>query len=471
MKIEVLSAEIGSTITAVSGFEGFRDGKPRLAGQGSAPTSVEQGDVRIGLNAAIDELKKNLGTGQLEWERFSASSSAAGGLRMSVHGLVYDMTVRAAREAALGAGANLCGLSSGEMGPADIEHMIASKPNILLIAGGVDYGEKKTTLKNAGLIRDALVQESLTIPVIYAGNTAARDEIRDIFAGTGIHLRIADNVYPRIDELVIEPTRRIIQEVFEEHITDAPGMKHIRDLVDGTIMPVPGAVMRAAKLARGKLGDLIVFDVGGATSDLHSVCADSPDIGRMLLSPEPEARRTVEGDLGVYVNRTLVMETAEAGLLAGLFAGRDADELRRAVEALPPKPETDEDKHLAGELTYIAAKTALERHAGRYRDLYTLSGKQRFAEGKDLTAVTTVVGTGGALTRLPGGRKLLQRVLDSGSGRELFPPVESRILLDENYIMAAAGVLSVEFPEAAAELILESLGGVNNGRTGHRSKY
>ena len=45
-------AEIGSTTTVVSGFTGL-DSSPRLAGQGQGPTTVEEGDVRRGLNLAL----------------------------------------------------------------------------------------------------------------------------------------------------------------------------------------------------------------------------------------------------------------------------------------------------------------------------------------------------------------------------------------------------------------------------------
>ncbi|GAI06746.1 unnamed protein product, partial [marine sediment metagenome] len=67
-------------------------------------TTVEDGDVTIGLEDAIEELKKSLNINELSWSNFYTSSSAAGGLRMSVHGLVKEMTVKAANEAALGAG-------------------------------------------------------------------------------------------------------------------------------------------------------------------------------------------------------------------------------------------------------------------------------------------------------------------------------------------------------------------------------
>jgi uncharacterized protein (TIGR01319 family) len=375
---------------------------------------------------------------------------------MSVHGLVYDMTVKAAREAALGAGANIWNITAGRMRPRDAERMISSRPNIILIAGGVDYGERNTALENGELIAEALEAADLRIPIIYAGNIENREEIVEIFERRGLSATAVENVYPRIDELVIEPTRHVIQRVFEEHIVTAPGMEHIRDLVDGHIMPVPGAVMRAAQLLRQELGDLIVFDIGGATTDLHSVCSDTPEVSRMLIAPEPEAKRTVEGDLGLYVNRRQVMEQAARELKLALNIGDD--ELRAAIEALPPMPESDAEQRLARELSLHAGRLALARHAGRYRELYSLAGKQRYAEGKDLTGIGTVIGTGGALCRLPGGEQTLRRILSSGTGRELFPPPESRVLLDRDYIMAALGVLADDYPAGAAELLCRSLG-------------
>lgn len=455
MQVQLLFAEIGSTTTVVTGFDRLNSDTPVLLGQGKAPTSVDRGDVRIGLEAALEDLKQALGAEKLGWGRFAAASSAAGGLRMSVHGLVYDMTVKAAREAALGAGANLCGITAGKMGPGDLDRMTASRPHIILIAGGVDHGEKETALHNAAAIRDALTGAALKVPVLYAGNSAAREEVAALFEGTGLSLHITDNVYPRIDELVVEPARRIIQDLFEVHITAAPGMEHVRDLVDGPILPVPGAVMEAAKLARERYGDLLVFDVGGATTDLHSVCSDSPEAGRMMIAPEPEAKRTVEGDLGVYVNRRQVRE--RGGKILDRTLGLEGPDTDGAVEALPPIPQTEKEIILARELAFHAGRTALERHAGRYRELYSLSGKQRYAEGKDLTAVQTVIGTGGALTRLGAGEEILRRILESGSGRELYPPKESRILLDRHYILAAAGVISREYPGGAAALIAASL--------------
>ncbi|MFA6782895.1 MAG: glutamate mutase L, partial [Sedimentibacter sp.] len=304
MKVDVLVAEIGSTTTVVNAFNGIGTGNPAFIGQGQAPTTVLEGDVTIGLRGAIEGLKKNLQADTLIWDDMLATSSAAGGLKMTVHGLVYDMTVRAAKEAALGAGGIIKMITSGRLRRTDLKKVQEIKPNIILVAGGVDYGERDTAIYNMEMI----LSMGLKIPIIYAGNIENREEVRLLCEEAQNQLYIVENVYPKIDTLVVEPTRKIIQDAFEEHIIHAPGMAKVRDLVKGPIIPTPGAVMEAAKVLKEEIGDLIIFDVGGATTDLHSVTEGSSEINSILISPEPVAKRTVEGDLGVYVNVAHVVE-------------------------------------------------------------------------------------------------------------------------------------------------------------------
>ncbi|HSH35987.1 glutamate mutase L, partial [Schnuerera sp.] len=134
MKINLLVAEIGSTTTVVNAFN--LNPCPIFIGQGQAPTSVMEGDVNIGLKAAIENLASSLKNDKVEYDELIATSSAAGGLRMTVHGLVYDMTVKAAKEAALGAGANIKFISAGKLRNSDLKKIKEINPNIILIAGG-----------------------------------------------------------------------------------------------------------------------------------------------------------------------------------------------------------------------------------------------------------------------------------------------------------------------------------------------
>ena len=451
MKVDVLVAEIGSTTTVVNAFHRLGEAQPVFLGQGQAPTSVLQGDVCVGLQGAMDDLCRRQGWPDLQYDAMLATSSAAGGLRMTVHGLVYDMTVRAAREAALGAGANLHLVTAGIMQEEDLEDLRDINPNLILIAGGTDYGERKTALENARLIREL----GLNVPVIYAGNVQNQTRVQRIFADAPAECYVVENVYPRLDELNIEPARKVIHQVFEKHIIHAPGMERVRTMVTGSIIPTPGAVMECAKLLYELVGDLVVLDVGGATTDVHSVTEGSEEIASIQLSPEPMAKRTVEDDLGVFVNaRSMAKQIGMHNLEKEI--GRDPAPIFAHYKAIPDTPE---QFLLTETLAWHAASDALERHCGRFRYTYGSNGRQTFAEGKDLTNVKYLVATGGALTRLPGRKAIMERLchLNDG-GKLLFPKAQNlRLLEDRQYYMASLGVLSRYHREAAVALLKQDM--------------
>lgn len=445
----MLVAEIGSTTTLVNAFDRVDGPHPVFLGQGAALTTVSEGDVGVGLSRAVEDLGHALGTTCVEYSRLLATSSAAGGLRMTVHGLVHDMTVKAAKEAALGAGAVLRTVTAGRLSDADVAKVRAVNPNIILLAGGVDFGEKETILENARKIADA----GLAAPVIFAGNRAVEDEISSTFMDRGMSVTIVENVYPRVDVLNIEPARRAIQEVFEDHIVTAPGMQRIREMVAVGVMPTPGAVMAAAKLLYEAVGDLVVIDVGGATTDVHSVTEGSEEVAKILTSPEPVAKRTVEGDLGVYMNARNIADLVGKEKLQA-ETGLDLDE---SLVSLEPVPTTPEGLVFARALATEATRIAVARHAGEVRHLYGPLGRVTVAEGKDLTRVRWIVGTGGAVARLPGGEQILEAAKGRNGDTRLLPPQGARCLVDKDYVMASCGVLGRLHPGAARAIMLQSL--------------
>ena len=455
MKIDVLVAEIGSTTTVVNAFDHLESDSPVFLGQGQAPTSVKEGDVNIGLQAAIEDMKKNLHieNEKLEYTNMLATSSAAGGLRMTVHGLVYDMTVKAAKEAALGAGANIHLITAGKLSKVDMIKLDRIKPNIILIAGGVDYGERETALYNSELI----AASDLNIPVIYAGNIAVADDVKLIFESYSKekNLHIVPNVYPKIDILNIEPTREVIQDIFEKHITEAKGMEKIREMVNGPIIPTPGAVMKASKILKDEIGDLVTIDVGGATTDIHSVTEGTEKVNKILVEPEPVAKRTVEGDLGVFINKKNIVDLIKIEKLEKEL-NMSSEDIERFTDSDIAIPQTEEHKRFIERLTKEAVIVSINRHAGGYRTYF--GGKSdTLAFGKDLTAVKWIVGTGGALTRLTAREEILNSISQFNRADKLLPTAEAKILIDNDYIMASLGVLSSLNKEAAIKLLLKSL--------------
>ena len=455
MKIDVLVAEIGSTTTVVNAFDHLESDNPVFLGQGQAPTSVKEGDVNIGLQAAIEDMKKNLHieNEKLEYTNMLATSSAAGGLRMTVHGLVYDMTVKAAKEAALGAGANIHLITAGKLSKVDMIKLDRIKPNIILIAGGVDYGERETALYNSELI----AASDLNIPVIYAGNIAVADDVKLIFEAYSKekNLHIVPNVYPKIDILNIEPTREVIQDIFEKHITEAKGMEKIREMVNGPIIPTPGAVMKASKILKDEIGDLVTIDVGGATTDIHSVTEGTEKVNKILVEPEPVAKRTVEGDLGVFINKKNIVDIIKIEKLEKEL-NMTPEDIEKFTNSDIAIPETEEHKRFIERLTKEAVIVSINRHAGGY-STYFGSKSDTLAFGKDLTAVKWIVGTGGALTRLTAREEILNSISQFNRADKLLPTAEAKILIDNDYIMASLGVLSSLNKEAAIKLLLKSL--------------
>lgn len=429
MRLEILTIEVGSTITKANGFELLREGVFEHVGQGFAPTSVAAGDVGPGVDQAIADLQSSSGL-KVDDPEIHVNSSAAGGLRMTVHGLTRGMTARAAREAALGAGAIVKLVTAGVLTDYDLEQVRAIEPNIILLAGGVDYGEQGPVLRNAEL----LASLGLKAPVLFAGNAAIRQPVRKILEAAGIEAELADNVFPEVDVLNIEPVRRLIHEAFNRHIIHAPGMTRLQALTHGSVLPTPGAVLRGAELFADAVGDCLVVDVGGATTDVHTVTDGSVEWTSKMTEPEPRAKRTVEGDLGVYVNA--------ANIVA--LAGDPAWEER--LSDLVAVPHTEAQLELTRWLCARAAETAVRRHAGVVTNLYTATGRRQVVKGKDLTAVRWLVGTGGALTRVPGGEEILRAVCQ-GPGEHLLPPPDVQVLIDRDYRFSALGTLAEGYPD------------------------
>lgn len=450
MKIDVLVAEIGSTTTLVNAFN-IHNENPTFLGRGVANTTVKT-NVIEGLQLAVEDLSTNLNVDSIEYDEMFASSSAAGGLRMSVHGLVYEMTVRASKEAALNAGANIHMVTANKVTERDLNKIKEINPNIILVAGGTDYGERATALYNIKLIMNL----DLDVPIIYAGNIENREEISELFknASKSKYLKMVDNVYPRVDYLNILPLRKVIYETFEENIIHANGMNHILEMVNQKIMPTPGSVMESTMILRENLGNIITIDVGGATTDIHSVSNASDDFIE-FQEGEPLQKRTVEGDLGVFINHENVIKLFKNNELLDKLSINE-EEFQELLDNYTYIPETKAQRELVLELTKKCTTLGLDRHVGDLKRVFTSSGQKIIPEGKDLTQVEYIILTGGALINLEGTKKIVRDYIIKNPTK-LVPNKNVQIYKDHDYIMASVGVLSLKYPESAITLLKKSL--------------
>jgi len=442
----VLLIDYGSTYTKVVAVD---VSEPKLLGCASAYTTIET-DVGEGLENALSELRFQTGISEFH-ERF-ACSSAAGGLRMVASGLVPELTAKAASLASMGAGAKVVGLYSYELIEDDIEEIIAKSPDIMLLTGGTDGGNKKCILHNAEMLANARCD----FPIIVAGNRNCGRDVMKILAHHEVYL--CENVMPSVGAINIEPTRQLIRDIFLKRIVRAKGLSN------EVLMPTPSAMLAAMELLATDIGGLVGIDVGGATTDVYSITDGAPCAVNVIYRglPEPYVKRTVEGDIGMRYSAQGIVEAVGISRIAdlsGMTADAAAGQTHYISGHTDSLPESDEQKALDFALAAMAIETATIRHAGTLEEIYTTSGRAYVQTGKDLTGVGTVIMTGGALLYTDRQNELVQYALYNDKKPQSLRPKKTELLVDSHYILAAMGLLSKFKPTVALELMKSFVSG------------
>ncbi|NYD43004.1 glutamate mutase L [Nocardioides panaciterrulae] len=436
------------------------------------PAADGSGDILEGYDACLAQLV-DADPRAADAEAL-ACSSAGGGLRIAVVGNEELVTAEAGRRVALSSGGKVvdviaaAGLPDGapEDGPYRALGQ-TTRPDVVLLTGGTDGGNAEVIVRAA---RD-LVEAGWRGPVVVAGNVEAQAEVAAVLAGLP-HV-LADNVVPRIGVLAPDSARAAIREMFLSHVI---GGKHLSGRADPatgaghqfTAMvrgATPDVVLTGVELlARGLdaerpgVGDVVVVDVGGATTDVHSVVEVDPEDGsvdasglaREVVATTP-VTRTVEGDLGM--RWSAVTTVAEAGL-ADL---EDAAARRQQDPSYLPDSDAEADADEA--IARAAVGLALRRHAGRSRVVVSPEGRVVERTGKDLREVALMVGSGGVLRN--GRPGVADRVLAGSLGAHLEGgwqlPERPRVVVDADYVLAAAGLLAGQHPDAAYRLAMRVL--------------
>jgi uncharacterized protein (TIGR01319 family) len=451
-------ADFGSTFTKLSLVE---PAEGRLLGRAEAPTSIGT-DLMDGYVEALAVAEARAG-GSVEVEQALAASSAGGGLRVAAVGLVADLTAAAARQAALNAGARVEAVLAGTPDDDQLGRLRAARPEIVLFAGGTDGGQSELVVENARRLAAAGIDAYFVV----ACNCQVADEVAGLLRKAGAAAEVAANVMPRLGELEIESAREAILRVFLEHVIGGKGLSAGSDFERMVRMPTPEAVLDATRLlSHGTesvpgIGDVMVVDVGGATTDVHSTRVAetvTPGIEDPLLPP-PATLRTVEGDLGLRSGAAGVLAAdarwiEEESLMDEAAIGRSVSFRSRDSKWIPDSPaEAQLDRLLA----IGCAAHALRRHCGTMLLSRGEKGPPTLVrDGPDLREVERVVGTGGVFVHREDGPEILRAALARRAPRSLVPhdPVFE---VDSNYILAAAGVLATHDADAAVRLLRREL--------------
>lgn len=426
--------DFGSTFTKASLVDLVR-GRilASAAHRTTLPTPEGEGDVLDGYDACVAALTAQ--DPRTAGAEVLACSSAGGGLRIAVVGNEELVTAEAGRRVALSSGGKVVSVVAMAAG-GDLTDL--DDPDVVLLTGGTDGGNSEVLLAAAA----ALVRSGWGGPVVVAGNVEARHDVARILAGVP-HV-LADNVVPRIGVLAPESARAAVREAFLAHVI---GGKHLSGRADFTAMvrgATPDVVLTGVELLAEVAGDVVVVDVGGATTDVHSVVDLDPDsVGREVVATT-RVTRTVEGDLGM--RWSAVTTVADRPDLA------EAAQLRHDDPGYLPSDDAGQDDDEA--IARTAVGTALRRHAGRARVVVGPDGRVVERTGKDLREVDLLVGSGGVLRH--GRPGVADRVLGDSTGDHVEGgwqlPRRPRVVVDSEYVLAAAGLLASDHPDAARRL-------------------
>ncbi|HET6445531.1 MAG TPA: glutamate mutase L [candidate division Zixibacteria bacterium] len=333
-KLKVLVVDFGSTFTKV----GILDAETEQFQLRYEPTTPD--DIREGLANGLGVLPECQEQG--DWRPLEASmnkfdvrlpcSSAKGGLKMVTVSLVKDESGFAADLAALTAGAKLLNSYQGKLTPEQARQIYeVEQPEIILLAGGVDYGgDTETQVHNARMLAENAQYASHTdygVPVIYAGNQDCLDKVERIFTDNRIDIRMTENVMPEVNTFHIEVVNEAIRELFQTVIIRGKGFDVAEKYMNEKFIPTPRAAFRGINLlAKGYgdqagLGSIMALDIGGATTDFYSNVLVNPLYaypGRdhakrlkraILKTPNtPLAYRRVEGKYGLSYNAENIKE-------------------------------------------------------------------------------------------------------------------------------------------------------------------
>ena len=462
----VLLIDFGSTYTKLTAVD---TQAPRILGGAQAFTTAST-DIMRGFEEALARLTAS--AGPLRFDARLACSSAAGGLRMVVCGLVPALTAKAARLAAFGAGAKVVRTYAYGLTREDVREIGETAPDILLLTGGTDGGNTEVILRNAGMIAGIPGEW----PVVVAGNRGAQDECAEILRAGTHPVYTAANVMPEMNRLNPGPVQQVIRDVFLTRIVRAKGLSRASAMLDDILMPTPSAALAAltllsegTKATRG-LGELAAVDLGGATTDVYSIARGDPVKPGVFLRelPEPYAKRTVEGDIGMRYSAAGVLEAAGAEQLAahaGVTTESLLDYAARLRSAPDTLPESPEEEALDRALAIGAVGAAFARHCGTLERVYTPAGPVDQQNGKDLTSVRRVVLTGGALIYARDAQGILDRSLAMQPPSSLCPR-GAGALTDRRYALSAMGLLGGADPEAALRLMLDDFGKEENDAAG-----
>jgi hypothetical protein len=443
----LLAIDVGSVHTRAMLFDVAEDRYHFVAqGQSISTSGGPFHDVSEGVRLAIEELQKVTGRtligkderlilpGQPDGSGVDAmvsTISAGPAISVVATGLLGDVSLESAQRLASSTYARLAesiGLNDRRKTEAQIDAIIQARPDVILIAGGVDHGATSSIAKIIEVVGLAcyLIPTDRRPVVLYAGNQEMSEKVKSQLEATTT-VRIAPNIRPAFDHEDLGPAQVCLAE--QVQLVRSAHMGGVADLVNicnGHSYPTATAFGRMVRFLskvyetnKGVLG----IDVGATSTILAAAFS-----GKLTLS--------VQTPLGLGEGLAGLVDVVDpAEITQWLSMPITPDDLQnylRQKMAFPASlPVTAEEQSIEQAVARVLMRQAL-------RNLPANPAGMTISRGDGLAApFEPILAAGSVLSSAPTPGQSALLILDG-----LQPVGVTTLVLDPNNLSAALGAAS-----------------------------
>ena len=232
----LLAVDVGTVNTRASLFD-VVDGRYRMVatGRGSSTAGAPLFDVREGMHAALDEVSEITGRAFFDEsealvmpttaagagvDAFVSTASAGPHLRTVLVGLMPGVSLESARRLASATYLNVVdeiGLMDSRREEAQIDVILAAKPDLVLMVGGTDGGATASVIRQIETVSLAtnLLPTVQRPALIFAGNTSLGAAVMERFQDRSA-VAVVSNIRPDLEHEELGPARLRLAELINQ---------------------------------------------------------------------------------------------------------------------------------------------------------------------------------------------------------------------------------------------------------------
>lgn len=446
-----LIAECGTVTTTVALFD-VVEGAYRLVARANVSTtaSAPWSDIVMGVQQAIARLVEITGrplmteNGSLIMpaqpngegvDNFAVTCSAAESLRAVVVALLEDVSLASARRALQSVyydEVDFFSLADKRSENEQVRSLLTHRPDVVLIAGGVDGGADGRLLKLVETVEigASLLPEIRRPHVIYAGNRNLREKVTAILGGT-TPLYVAENVRPSLEAEQLPDAMRLIGDVYGGVKLDVvPGIQDLMEWSRYPLLPTAqafgGMMEYFAALYKGRV---LGVDLGASSVTLAEA------------DPE-QVRLSVRSDLGMGRPLGALADELEAeAIVSWMPTEIPLEAVQDYVANKGIFPQTIPMAEAELYLEQAIARWVLHKAMVETADSWEWPGRR-------LPSFDLLVARGSTLTNVPRPGQTLVTLLNALQPTGIFS-----VVLDQYGVLPALGILAPYEPLAVVQIL------------------